>query len=130
METMLRVLGLSVAKVMSCFLPPAAADRKGFARLLGKAIKRPSSTSDIPVPAEDISPASSQFPPTYADPSVPPAFARASKSGAAAQPSTVTAPLSTVPLLDTNSRLQNGTPAPIDGIPEPSREGGAGDLKS
>ncbi|BDA49381.1 CBL-interacting protein kinase 23 [Coccomyxa sp. Obi] len=116
-------------------MPPAAytmsaADRKGFARLLGKAIKRPSSTSDIPMPAEATSPAASQFPPAYADPSVPPAFVRASKSGVAAQPPVATAELSAEPLLDTNFKLANGTPAPVEGISEPSRGASADDMKS
>ena len=41
----------------------AAADRKGFAQQLGRAIKRPSSTSDIP--EEDPKLAASSFPPAY-----------------------------------------------------------------
>ena len=56
----------------------AAADRKGFARQLGRAIKRPSSTSDIKgEPEADAKPPS--FPPAYEDPSVPPAFVRTSQ---------------------------------------------------
>ena len=56
----------------------AAADRKGFARQLGRAIKRPSSTSDIKAePEADSKPPS--FPPAYEDPSVPPAFVRTSQ---------------------------------------------------
>lgn len=59
-------------------MPSAAADRKGFARQLGRAIKRPSSTSDIKGdPEADSKPPS--FPPAYEDPSVPPAFVRASR---------------------------------------------------
>jgi hypothetical protein len=51
-----------------------AADRRGFAQQLGKAIKRPSSTSDIPLPEDDAkASAPMQFPPTYED---PPGFAR------------------------------------------------------
>ena len=60
----------------------AAADRKGFARQLDKAIRRPSSTSDIKVSTEDDGKEPQKraaFPPTYEDPSVPPAFVRQSQ---------------------------------------------------
>ena len=60
----------------------AAADRKGFARQLDKAIRRPSSTSDIKVNTEDDGKEPQKkaaFPPTYEDPSVPPAFMRQSQ---------------------------------------------------
>jgi hypothetical protein len=64
----------------------AAADRKGFARKLGQAIRRPSSMSDIPVTANGGAaaekPATAQFPPAYEDPSFPPSFARDSRSRA------------------------------------------------
>lgn len=75
-----RAVGLTVSEA-AAHLQNAAADRRGFAHQLGRAIKRPSSTSDIPaVPEEGSKPSSSQqFPPTYEDPSVPPAFERESK---------------------------------------------------
>lgn len=103
----------------------AAADRRGFARLLGKAIRRPSSTSDIPVPEEDEKPANSQFPPSYNDPSVPPAFARASKSGAVAHP--IEPPVSTehpptlTPLTASTDVLEDGKLYGTIGVQEPSR---------
>ena len=64
-----------------CLCVIAAADRKGFARQLGRAIKRPSSTSDIKDPDSQNADGKGQnqkalFPPTYEDPSVPPAFTR------------------------------------------------------
>ena len=64
----------------------AAADRKGFARQLDRAIRRPSSTSDIKVAAEDDGKEPQKkaaFPPTYEDPSVPPAFIRQSQQAQA-----------------------------------------------
>ncbi len=42
----------------------AAADRKGFSQQLGRAIRRPSSTSDIPEEDTSFPPAAS-FPPAY-----------------------------------------------------------------
>lgn len=67
--------------MMECLCVDAAADRKGFARQLGHAIKRPSSTSDIKDPGSQDADSKGQnqkalFPPTYEDPSVPPAFTR------------------------------------------------------
>lgn len=97
-----------------------AADRKGFARLLGKAIKRPSSTSDIRVPEADAEPAASQFPPTYNDPSFPPSFVRASKSGAVAHPVAAGAnpvqSLAAVKSPFSDAKLENGKAAEADGV--------------
>ena len=72
---------LDGCEMNGCLCVIVAADRKGFARQLGRAIKRPSSTSDIkdPDPQGADGKGSNQkasFPPTYEDPSVPPAFTR------------------------------------------------------